>query len=129
LGDKIGVSLQALLQTAAPPLAKKTHAEMTRRYLATWSAADSFIRLFVSLLFRSNFAVTRKKFPVLSRRKACGKPSKCAVLGVHCPQAGPRNYEIPCKVPVYQGIAIRDGFAADCVHSQSYQYVASRVRN
>src|SRR6185312_12546823 len=88
-------------------------------YLATWSPGlpDSFIRFFVSLLFRSNFAVTRKKFPVLLRRKACAKPSKCAVLGAHSPPAGSAIDEIPCKYPVYQGIAFRDGFAADCVHS------------
>ena len=90
-------------------------------YLATWSPGlpDSFIRFFVSLLFRSNFAITRKKFPVLLRRKACAKPSKCAVLGAHSPPAGSAIDEIPCKYPVYQGIAFRDGFAADCVHSHT----------
>ena len=58
--------------------------------MATWPAADS-----VSLFCCGNFAVIRKKFPVLLRREVYGIPSKSAVIGFHRPPAGPKVTKFP----------------------------------
>jgi len=47
----------------------------------------------------------------------------------HSSQVSPEATKFPANSLFIREFDVRDGFAADCVHSQSYQYVVPRARH
>ena len=57
-----------------------------------------------------------KVFPVNFLREFCEKSLRHSSFSLGTYLQEPRNREIPCKFPCYQGIANGDRFVSDCAH-------------
>jgi hypothetical protein len=60
-----------------------------------------------------------KVFPVSFLRESCEKSLRHSSFSPGTYLQKPRNREIPCKFPCYQGIANGDRFVSDCAHHHS----------